>query len=168
MNRTIKLILTVSLLMNVMLTGLGIGYVYKTWRYRMPENAARAQMSAAARDRVEGAFDDMRRDMQATFVDMRAARKDMMDIMAAEPFDAAAYDAAWRKLSNLQAKMGKMRAETVRGLASELKPEDRRLLTRYVSGSFGKRRCGGAKGMHGISERPGNSQPPPKDQEQAE
>lgn len=147
MNRAMKIILTVSLLLNVTLLGMGIGYSYKAWRYRVPDSAADARMSAQARDLMTARFDTMRDEMRDTFMDMRAARKALTDIMEAEPFDPAAYDAAWATLAALQARMGTVRADTVRELAGRMEPEDRRILAQHLASKrYGPGRCGGKPG----------------------
>lgn len=146
MNRAMKIILTVSLLLNVTLVGLGIGYSYKAWRYRMPDGAADARMSESAREAMTARFDEMRDRMKDTFMDMRAARKALTDVMEAESFDPAAYDSAWETLALLQSRMGAARADAVRDLAAGMEAGDRRALAHYLAGPFGGKRHGGRCG----------------------
>lgn len=151
MSRMMGLILTLSLLLNVTMAGLGIGYAYKVWRYRMPQGMERVQMSDTSRGRVEAAFDEMRSDMKEHFNEMRTVRRHMRDVIETEPFDMEAYDDASRQMAALQEKMGKARAEAVRGLAAGLPLEDRKALSRYLSGPF--------PGKHRGCLRPRNDKP---------
>lgn len=134
MNRKLKIILTVSIILNLLLLGILGGFAYKASRY-MPrlDPDLRAQMSPEGRHLMARTFAESRREMGDTFRAAGNARTELQQILEAETFDPDAYQAASAELQRLQIRIMEERARRAGELAAELSAEDRKVTSRLLT-----------------------------------
>lgn len=126
MNRHMKIIFTLSLLLNATLIGVIAGASYQRWNH-MPPAYSRTQDSAF-NDKMSQAMATARKGQEPLFKDMRAARQQMNDILAADQFDEAAYSAAADKLRTTQAAMFDARQKVTLDMARTMSAAERKEL----------------------------------------
>ncbi len=124
MSKRIKLMFTVSVLLNVLLVGLGGGVAYKHWAAH-PWKQDRQELSPEARHIVgrnlQGAF----REIKPLGDEARKARAALIKVLSAEDFDADRYDEAALRLSVAKEKMRAKKVEVTKVIASQLSAEER-------------------------------------------
>jgi uncharacterized membrane protein len=136
MNRTLKLLFLVSLILNVLLVGVLMGQL----PHRLERGSFREQrMEQALRDlpqpmqtRLREKFKQMRAAGDPLREQLRVAREETLGILSAEPFDEAAYDRQVSKIDNLQLQRFKKTGQVVKEIAKELSPEERRVFTQIL------------------------------------
>ena len=145
MSRYVKIIFTVSLVVNVFLLGGIGGYLLKdkeqdssSWR------AAKERMSPEARHMMKETFKDRRQDIQGVFKEMRQKKDMMADVLAADVFDSAAYDQVAAELLVLGMKISEHKMETFKMLAVKLPQDERKnfapMIASHMSGKSSRRR----------------------------
>ena len=162
MSKRMRAIFTVSVLLNVIFLGVAGGHVFKRWADN-PLHQMQEDMSPEARHIVA-------RKMQAAFREgkdeMRQARnvkKEIQSILAAEDFDADAFDAQATKLHKIMSGMGQKRIAVTKELAEQLSAEDRKVLAeRFTRGFRGHDKGKSGKRPHAFlkdQERGNNGMP---------
>jgi uncharacterized membrane protein len=63
---------------------------------------------------------------------IRVAREETLRILSTDPFDEAAYDRHVSQIDDLQLQMFKKIGQTVKEIAKELSPEERRLFAKIL------------------------------------
>jgi uncharacterized membrane protein len=130
MNKTLKLLFLVSLILNVLLVGVLMGQLPR----RLERGSFREQrMEQALRDlpqpmqtRLREKFKQMRAAGDPLRDQLRIAREQTLGTLSAEPFDEAAYDRQVSKIQELQLQMFKKMGQVVKEIAKELSVEERR------------------------------------------
>ena len=132
MNKKLKLVFLASIVINVLLGGVLLG-----------ELPHRFDRDFYRRERMEKAFKELPQPVQGRFREkmkqlredgeplrdqIREARDEAIRILAAEPFDEAAYDRQVAKISELRGQLGKRMAAIVKEVAKEATPEQRKAL----------------------------------------
>ncbi|MCB1651774.1 MAG: periplasmic heavy metal sensor [Alphaproteobacteria bacterium] len=142
MNTGVKVLLTVSLLLNVLLLGLACGHVYKKW-HDHPWQKTRAELSPEARSLIGRTFQATFRDIRPLGDEARKARADMVKILSADEFDGTAFDEAAARLRAVGAQIKDKKIEATKQIASELSAEERRKMaermTSMIGGGYEKR-----------------------------
>lgn len=136
MNRTLKLLFLVSIILNVLLVGVLMGQLPS----RLERGSFREQrMEQALKDlpqptqtRLREKFKQMRAAGDPLREQLRAVREETLGILSAEPFDEAAYDRQVSKIDELQLQMFKKTGQVVKQIAKELPPEERRIFAQIL------------------------------------
>ncbi len=135
MTKNMKIVFTVSVLLNILMAGVLAGFAVKCNQpepWRAPP--AMEKLSPEGRALMKQSFDQSRDTMRQTFQDARQLRERLNSILEAETFDPEAYAAASAALREHQVKIMERRAQTAGDLAAKLNPEDRRLMADWLSG----------------------------------
>lgn len=140
MNKGMKLFFTLSIILNVMLLGIGGGMIYKHYSHS-PVEDMHAEMSPEARHIVARTMQNAFRDGRETMEQARQAKKELKDIIAAETFNADLFSVQAEKLQAIKSEMSKKRIDVTKELAAQLSQADRKILAEKFS-----------KGYHGHSK----------------
>jgi uncharacterized membrane protein len=136
MNRTLKLLFLVSIVLNVLLVGVLMGQLSR----RLERGSVREQrMEQALRDlpqptqtRLREKFKQMRAAGDPLREQLRIAREETLGILSTDPFDEAAYDRQVSKIDDLQLQLFKKMGQVVKEVAKELSPEERRIFAQIL------------------------------------
>lgn len=161
MNRRMKLIFTISVLLNIVFVGVGAGLLYKFCR----DLPIPGEMSSDARNFVARTYQKGREDVRPLIDEVKARKKKVETILLADTFDAKAYDAAVDDVLETQAKIARHRADTMSEALAQLSAEDRKKFSNSIlDGLTPGRRGGHHKSKkdwekHKAKEPPGEEQP---------
>ena len=130
MNRSLKVIFLVSLIANVLLLGIVLGAA----PHRLEEPPSfRDRVKADIEKLPEPARTKMRENMEQTrktdeprFAEIRQAREETLKIIAAEPFDEAAYDRQVDRISELRRGMFQHMSDNIKSIVKTLPPDQRK------------------------------------------
>lgn len=136
MNKTLKLLFLVSLIVNVLLVGVLMGQLPR----RLESGSFREQrMEQALKDlpqptqtRLREKFKQIRAAGDPLRDQLRAAREETLGILSADPFDEAAYDRQVSKIDDLQLQLFKKMGQIVKEVAKELSSEERRIFAQIL------------------------------------
>jgi uncharacterized membrane protein len=136
MNRTLKLLFLVSIILNVLLVGVLMGQLPSrlergSFREQRMEQALK-DLPQAAQTRLREKFKQMRAAGDPLRDQLRAAREETLGILSAESFDEAAYDRQIGKIDELQLQRFKKIGLVVKEIAKELPPEERRIFAQIL------------------------------------
>lgn len=124
MNQRIKIIFTVSVLLNVVLIGLAAGYAYKSWAAH-PWHKVKEQLEPETRHIVGRNFQGAFRDIRPLGDKARKVRAELIKILSADEFDEEAFEREAKKLQGLRGDMVDIKIETVKKLSRELGIDER-------------------------------------------
>lgn len=146
MTRKMKMLFTLSVIVNVLLLGTAGGMAYKHWSQE-PYSEVYADMSPEARNIVARTMQTAFRDGREEMKKAREVKKEIRAILSAETFDAEAFDAQAEKLHTIMSGMGHKRIDVTKELAEQLSQADRKVLAeKFSKGFHGRDRRGGHKG----------------------
>jgi uncharacterized membrane protein len=136
MNRTLKLLFLVSIILNVLLVGVLMGQLPRrietgSFREQRIEQALR-DLPDPVQTRLREKFKQMRAASDPLREQLRGAREETLGILSAEPFDEAAYDRQVSKIGELQLQMLKKMGQVVKEIAKELPAEERRIFAQIL------------------------------------
>lgn len=138
MNPRIKLFFTLSLILNVMFVGAGLGLLYR-FCMDMPMPIP-TDMSPEARHFIAKTFQDGRDQTKPLIEEIKSKRSKVEDIITADKFDGKAYDKAVEDMLDTRDKISRKRADIMGEALKELPAEDReRFAKRILDGLEGKR-----------------------------
>lgn len=129
MSKSIKIIFTLSLLLNLILVGVSVGCLWKRHDHKMPF----AESSEETRAQFKAAFEGNREAMRADIDTIRSSRATLENIIAAEPFDRAAYDTEVKKVLSVRDRMGQRRSEILGDVLEKLPAEERAQIAKKIS-----------------------------------
>ena len=129
MSRTNKLVFLASLVVNVLLIGVLIGQSPR----RFDRAARREQrveqvvkdLPAASQARLRERFQRLRNTAEPLFAQLGQVQDETVSLIAAEPFDEAAFDRQESKINQLRSEMTKKLSQLVKSMAKDLTPEER-------------------------------------------
>lgn len=138
MRKTLKIIFTVSLLLNLVLIGVGAGAAYK-----MRANFALSPqpVSTEVRQKLKRSMKENRAEMRPLFKQMKENKKELRTILTAEEFDASAYRKSMENILDVKDKVARQRAVSMEKVLAELSPSERQ----KISERFLKRMDGNHK-----------------------
>lgn len=145
MSKKMKIIFTLSVILNVLLIGWAAGEAVHKFRKHDPVQKIARDMSPEGRHIVAKTMQSAFREGRGKMRDMRKAKKEIKQILTAEEFDAEAFEIAAEKMHAMFAEMGKKRVEVTKQLAMQLSKEDRETLA-----------DGFSKGFHGRGHNKGD------------
>lgn len=152
MSRRFKIILTISVCLNLMLLGVLGGMFYKKLQWRRGAVAiAQADFSPEGRNVVARNFRAAHRDMGDKFQQSRAKRKALVEMLKQEDFDEQAYERNVQELKTIQNDLMGRKMEMLKKLALELPPEDRQKITAKFIKPYGPKRH--KRGAHKHNKR---------------
>ncbi|MBN8531952.1 MAG: periplasmic heavy metal sensor [Alphaproteobacteria bacterium] len=131
MNRTVKTFILVSVVLNVLLAGMLIGQFSRDYgpSWGKPYNE---KILAALPAEKQAEFKDLMARRQAEDQpirdEVRALREEALNILKAESFDAAAYQAQIDKIRDLRAQKHQRMADAVKEIAGRWSPQERTIL----------------------------------------
>lgn len=143
MSKTIKVIFTLSILLNIALLGVVAGMAAK--RLHDPSwNEIKAQLKPETQALMRQTFVAKRDKIWTTIRTMKEKKKQMEDILGAPEFDAAAFDAAVKDWQAFHAVTTKGKMETFSGVLQQLPQEERKKLAgHFVNMITGQRHSKG-------------------------
>jgi uncharacterized membrane protein len=148
MNRRMKLVFTISILLNIVLIGAGAGMFYRFCQ----DLPIPGDMSLEARNFVARTYQNGREQGKPLITEVKARRKTVETILQSDNFDAKAYDSAVNDLLETQQKIMRHRADTMGKALSDLSPEDRKKFSNQILDGLtpGRPRKGG---IHKLDDR---------------
>lgn len=141
MNPRMKLIFTISVLLNIVFVGVGAGMLYKFCR----DVPIPGDMSPDARNFVARTYQQGRADVRPLIDEVKARKKKVESILLADQFDAKAYDAAIDEVLETQGKIARHRANTMSKALTELSVDDRKKFSKSILEGLTPGRRGGHK-----------------------
>lgn len=139
MRKTIKIIFTLSVLLNLVLLGVICGGFYKVNRWHDSD----LNVSEQSRVVIKTNMLESRAQMRESFQEVRKYNAQLKEIMEAENFDPQAYDAVIEKILTTKAAVSRQKAEAMGKTLAILPLEDRRKFSskvlRILSHKHGKR-----------------------------
>lgn len=128
MSKRMKLIFTVSILLNIVLIGVGAGMFYRYCQ----DIPIPGTMSPDARNFVARTYQNGREEVKPLITEVKARRQKVEDILESDNFDRKSYDAAVDDLLETQGKIARHRADTMGKALNELSPEDRQKFSKEI------------------------------------
>lgn len=101
MSKRLKVIFTLSVILNFVLIGLVVGHGYKAFS---PHHFKDVDMSPETRATMKAALKEKHEKIRKVMHDIRAKKKNLEEVMSASEFDVNAYDTAiedWRSYSGV-------------------------------------------------------------------
>lgn len=135
MGNGMKAFFTVSILLNIMLVGVGGGMAYQHFTHDPADHISR-EMSPEARHIVARTMQNAFRDGRATMEQAREIKKEVKAVLSAEVFDDQKFMEEAQKMQDIKREMGKRRIEVTRDLAKQLSQDDRKILAERFSKGF--------------------------------
>lgn len=134
MSKRFKIILTVSVLLNIVLAGITAGMMMQCGQPSWQPKEEMARLSPEAKSLMGESFAQNRRAMDKVFDDAKKARRDVVRILTAESFDKGAYEKASETLRDKQVQIMAKRAGAAGDLAAKMKAEDRKIMAEWLAG----------------------------------
>lgn len=135
MNKRVKIILTASVLVNVLLAGTLVGMIMDK-RHEMPWEKVKRELAPESQELVSKMFQDTWKDMGPVIRQSMDNRKYLADVVRADEFDPKAFDEAVKRLRGVQDLIAKKKIESTKELLVKLPGEDRKKLAEQVANSF--------------------------------
>lgn len=136
MSKKFKIILTVSVLLNLVLIGVASGHVYKHWSSH-PWHQVKKDLSPEARNIAGRTFQSAFREIRPLGDKARKARAEIVKILSAQEFDEAAFDKATAKMLSIRGDMKALKIQAMKDAAMKLSVEDRRKLANRMAKMVG-------------------------------
>lgn len=159
MSKTFKIIFAASIILNILLAGVVIGTYSHDFKrkvlIRHDIDEVIEEFPADKRALVTEAMESLRERTMETKKEIRAKRKEIVEILTAPEFDPALYDKEVAGLHTLMNKLGSEFADTARGLALNLDQDERKALAEVIM----KRRGGKHVYKEKWDDRPGKPGP---------
>ena len=137
MNRRIKLLLLVSIVLNAGLVGIFIGQMshHLLWSHNAHHFPGErlAELPENKRKLFEDTMHSSRHDTQSLRDQADTAQKEASRLLAAEPFNEEAFITQMQHVSDLRAEMKRHMAESMASLAKQFTPQERAILADIVS-----------------------------------
>ena len=140
MSKKVKIFITTSVLLNVLLVGIVIGGISKSHFSRGHQPARMEQrlteileiLPAEKSKEFERRISELKTLRHADKATMKTARKNVMQVFMQEPFDKVSYQKAVQGLNTLHQQQMETRVNLMADMAQYLSPRERRQLARLV------------------------------------
>lgn len=132
MSKRIKVIFTLSILLNIVLICAGAAMLCRLG----PEIPMPDGMSPEGRQFISRTYKEGRAEIKPLFKEMKARRAEVEEILTADTFDVAAYDAAVAKMLKARGAVAAKKAETMGRALGDLPAADRRKFARRILDSL--------------------------------
>lgn len=134
MSRSLKIIVTISLLLNAILLSAGGVAYYK----KLQLKSDNAVLSSEARSKIKNAVNIDKREALKKMRALRVKTNELKDIVEAKNFDSEKYNAAMSGLLDIKDKMARERAEKMGAAMTNLSIEERKKLSKALTRSLVK------------------------------
>lgn len=131
-----RVILVLSLLLNIFLFGAGAGFVYKHYSQK-PWMKERGTLSPETRNIVGRTLQSTFRDIRPLGQDARTARAELIKVLSAEEFDAVAYDKAVERLRDIKGDIQDKKIAATKEIAQNLPFKERQKMADRMVGMVG-------------------------------
>ncbi len=128
MNPRMKLIFTISILLNIVFIGVGAGMFYKFCQ----DIPIPGTMSPDARAFVARTYQNGREEVKPLIEEVKARRKTVENILTSDNFERKSYDKAVDDLLDTQGKIMRHRANTMGKALNELSDDDRKKFSKEI------------------------------------
>jgi Spy/CpxP family protein refolding chaperone len=128
MKKTIKIIFTLSLLLNIALIGVVLGGMYKRYKWHQPP----VELSEKSQKILKDNFQQTRMEMRESFDKIRADGRELQHIITAETFDREAYDEAVSKILKKKDDLAHAKADSMGDVLSRLSVEERQKISKRL------------------------------------
>jgi len=137
MSKRIKIIFTLSLLLNVVLLGVGAGVFY---RFCHNDIAIPGDLSPEARSFIARTFQEGREKVKPLISEVKARRSKVEDVLTADTFDSKAYNKTVSDMLDTRDKISRQRADIMGKALVDLPVADRkRFANRILDGLEGRK-----------------------------
>lgn len=168
MSRTVKTIFTLSILLNILLITVSAGMYHKRMHPRFgPDKDMRQELSEDSRQLIRESFMSTKDQLKPVFEELRTAKDGMEEVLQADVFNEADFDAAADRLMDARDQLSRKMAENSKNFLGKLPPEDRKAMAKHMVKKMSGHGRGGPKGdrdrdgPNGKSrERFGHKMPP--------
>ena len=134
MTKTMKIIFTLSILINLVLIGVVGGSFYK--HHKKYAHPIPKELSAESRAELEDDMKASREKMRAQFKELKKYHGELRSVVTAEEFDIDAYNESVDRILDTKDEMGKQKAEMMGNILSKLSLEERRKVSERFLKSF--------------------------------
>lgn len=145
MSKNIKIIFTLSFLLNIILVGVVLGGVYKKRSFHVNHLA---EVSPQTREIFKKHISKNRSEMQKHFEQLKGHKQDIKNIIIAEKFDEQAYSDKMDQILAIKNTMVTQKAKTLGQTLSKLSQEERKEMSTHVLRKFSGKRHGKHKGRN--------------------
>ncbi|HPF78404.1 MAG TPA: periplasmic heavy metal sensor [Alphaproteobacteria bacterium] len=128
MTKRIKIIFTLSVLLNILLAGVVAGHFIQKDRYHRPP----MELDQQTREKMKASFEKSREEMREFFQEMRKQRDALDEIISAPEFDRAAYDTAVSDILESKGEIVRKKAVMMGGMLSDMSVEERRKMAPFI------------------------------------
>ena len=133
MTKAFKLAFLASLVLNLLLLGVILGYAPRGYEATPPPRQQRMEdalkkVPEPSQSRFREKFAQIRASADPLRQQIDEARNETLRLLAAERFDEAAYDRQVSKIEELRGEMFKRMGQDFKQTAKELSPDERRML----------------------------------------
>jgi len=135
MSRKMKVIFTISVLLNVLFLGATMGIGYHRW-HDNPWQETKKDLSPQGRNVVASQFQAIRNDVRGLFVEGRQAHRALAKTLTADEFDSETFEKEAKALMDVQEKIMRHKIDTVKNLSEKLPEADRKKLARKLANSL--------------------------------
>ncbi len=133
MSRNLKIIFTLSLLLNIVFIGVTVGATMRIKRYFVEREQAFSQnLPPDVSHKVAKTFRETRMNMRDHYKEARAVREKMEKVLLTDPFDEKAFDRVAEEMLQMQMKLHRSKVEATKKLAKELPPDQRHIFTKRL------------------------------------
>lgn len=155
MNRRMKLIFTISLLLNIVFVGIAAGmYVRMKGDIPMPRD-----ITPEARQFLSSTFEKGRAEVKPLIGIAKEKRKAVESVITAENFDRAAYDAAVKDMIDARDTIARKKADIMGRALVDLSADERQKFAGFILDGLEGRK--GGKGRH-HHDTPKDGERPPE------
>lgn len=131
MSKKIKIIFTLSFLLNILVLGVLLGGAYKMKNWHDPSS-----FSESTREVMRENIRMNRADMRQDFNKIREYKKDLKHIMTAEKFDKIAFEEKINQVFEIKNVISQRKAQTLSKTLSQLPQEERKAFSSHVLGQL--------------------------------
>lgn len=142
MTRTIKILFTLSVLLNVLLLGAAGGYAIKRMQAQSqkPWDHIKNDLSPESQKMVTEGFQKIRTDMEPLMNEVRKTREEMKSILMEDRFDVRKYNEAALRAQGLRREMSEKFMGSTQKIVAGLTPEERKKVAAHFVGQDWKRK----------------------------
>ena len=144
MSKRLKIILFISIIINVLLIGVVIGHfstrflAKKHFKDHFPEIST--ELPAEKQEMLMDAMMKLHKESRNTKRKIRRVRKEIVKVLTAPEFDEQLYDKKVQELHNLHGEMAKGLSDVTKKLAVKFTPSERRVLAEIIKRKPHRRR----------------------------
>ncbi len=150
MKKNVKILFTLSVLLNVAFLGAAGGMAYHEWQkspwHKVRNDMAKNDVSPQSQDMLKQRFGKMHQEMEPLFAEMRKNREEMRVLLQKRDFDAVRFDLVTQNYRKLRRLMGEQMSDVTKQLAAQLPAQDRQKMADQFVQGFGWKYAGGRKG----------------------